>query len=122
MRGGGGRKCNAKVEKKGTVGVAEDMSEHGDKSRALEVSNGSTNVRKRMSELAGHWERGSSSKCPRAGETKRQPRGAGGASKSSRRSMPDKKPRQQKVWKTLTLMMLGMNDIDTPQKGRLVKI
>ena len=69
------------VEKKGTVGVVEDISEHEGKSRGLEVRNGGTNLRKRMSELAWTWEGGSSRKCPRTGEPKRQPRGAGGSGK-----------------------------------------
>lgn len=82
------------MEREGTVGVVEDISEHGGKSTGLEVRNGSRNVRKRMNELAGAWEGGSSSKSPRAGEPRRQPGGAGGDSKPSRRRMPGKNPRQ----------------------------
>lgn len=44
--GGRGRKCNVEVDKKGTVGAKEDTSEHGGKSRGLEVRNGVTNLRK----------------------------------------------------------------------------
>lgn len=74
----------------------EGISEHGGKSRGLELRNGGTNLRKRMNELAGAWERGSSSKSPRAGEPRRQPGGAGGDSKSRRRRrrQPGKKPKQ----------------------------
>lgn len=82
------------VEKKGAVAVVEDIFEHGGKSRGLEVRNGGTILRKRMSELAWEQERGNSSKRPRAGEPRRQPRGAGGGSTPSRRRMPGKRPRQ----------------------------
>lgn len=81
-----------------TVGVVEGISEHGGKSRGLELRNGGTNLRKRMNELAGAWEAGSSSKCPRAGEPRMRPGGAGGDGKSRRRRrrrrMPGKKPKQ----------------------------
>lgn len=82
------------VEKRGTAVVVEDIFEHGGKSRGLEVRNGGTNLRKRMSELAWERERGNSSKSSRPGEPRRQPRGAGGGSTSGRRRMPGKRPRQ----------------------------
>lgn len=83
-----------KVEKKGTVAVVENISERGGKSRSLEVRNGGRNPRKTMNELAWECEGESSSKSPRAGKPRRQPRGARGGEKSSRRRMPGKKPRQ----------------------------
>lgn len=91
-----GRRNKTQCEdgEEGAVGVVEDISEHGGKSKGLEIRNGSTNLRKRKSELAQEWERGSSSKSPRAAEPRRQPPGAGGGSKSSRRRMPGKKSRK----------------------------